>query len=130
MILDLTDIDIMYEDDFNNGNNDNQPRTNETAIHHLTQEVWVVVLTAVSPKASDNNDLTDSHFDSSIITRVKLHDDKDVWMLPLSTLLGPCYTVYNKDYISSTEEQIIDDRTTYVVKPMCDWADEFLPPTS
>ena len=130
MILDLTEIDIMYENDFNNGINDNQPRTNETVIHHLTQEVWVVVLTAVSPKASDNNDLTDSHFDSSIITRVKLHDDKDVWMLPLSTLLGPCYTVYNKDYISSTEERIIDDRTAYVVKPMCDWADEFLPPIS
>ena len=125
MILDLSDTELLYRD-HNNGPNE------EHVVHHLTKEVWLVILAAVTPKASRTEDLSDLHFDSSIITRVKLHDDNDVYMVPLSTLAGPCFVVYNQNYTSSkpSNSNIIDDRTAYVVKPMREWGDEFLPSLS
>ena len=63
---------------------------------------------------------------------VKLHNNNDVYMVPLSTLAGPCFVVYNQNYTSSraSNSNIIDDRTAYVVKPMREWGDEFLPSLS
>ena len=69
MILDLSDTEILYRDQTNDS-------TEDHVVHHLTKEVWLVILAAVTPKASQTEDLSDMHFDSSIITRVKLHDDK------------------------------------------------------
>ena len=103
---------------------------NQHVVHHLSQKLWVVVLSSITPKASQRHDLTNSHFDSSILTRIKLHDDKDVFLLPLESLYAPCFVVTNKNYLESVgnNNAIDDDRTAYVVKPMCEWADEFLPP--
>ena len=122
MILDLSDTEILYRDQANDS-------TEDHVVHHLTKEIWLVILAAVTPKASQTEDLSDMHFDSSIITRVKLHDDNEVYMVPLSTLAGPCFVVYNQNYTSSksSNSNVIDDRTAYVVKPMREWGDEFLP---
>ena len=48
----------------------------------------MVVLVAEIPEANVDS-LSNSHFQSEIITRIKLHSDKDLWMVPLSSLLGP-----------------------------------------
>ena len=84
--------------------------------------MWVVLLAADIPEAN-NHDITDSHIQSAIATRVKLHDDKNIWMVPLSTLVGPFSVAYNKNYNGDMK----DDRTGHVVKPMSQWADEFIP---
>ena len=67
------------------------------------------------------DEITDSHFQSDIADRVKLQDDKYMWMVPLSTLVGPCFVVYNKDY----NGKLKDDRTGCVVKSTSQDADEF-----
>jgi len=124
MIIDLTECDITYD-------MDQDPDTipddaNERVITHLTNEKWVIVLAAESPHA-DAHHITDSHFDSVITKRLKLHSDNDIWMVPLTTLVGPCFVVYNKNYCQSQNNDIIDDdRTAYIVEPMAKWGDLFL----
>ena len=44
-----------------------------------------IVLVTESPQA-EQNQLTDAQFDSKISTRIRLHNDKDKWMVPLITL--------------------------------------------
>ena len=130
MILDLRNVDISYSEDEHNSEAKEEEGRHQHVVHHLSQQLWVVVLSSITPKASQRHDLTNSHFDSSILTRIKLHDDKDVFLLPLDSLYAPCFVVTNKNYIDSVgnNNTIDDDRTAYVVKPMCEWADEFLPP--
>ena len=115
MIFNLSDCEIDYEPDID-------PDLVQTVNYlvtllHLTKEKWVVLWAADAPEAI-NHDITDSHFQFSIATHVKLHDDKDMWMVPLSTLVGPCFVAYNKNYNGDMK----DDRTGYVVKPMSEWA--------
>ena len=125
MIIDLSNCDITYE-------MDQDPDTipddaNERVIAHLTNEKWAIVLAAESPAAGAHH-LTDYHFDSCITTRVRLHSDNDIWMVPLTALVGPCFVVYNKNYcVSQDNEVIVDDRTAYVVEPMKKWGELFLP---
>ena len=124
MIIDLSNCDITYE-------MDQDPDTipddaNERVIAHLTNEKWAIVLAAESPAAGAHH-LTDYHFDSCITTRVRLHSDNDIWMVPLTALVGPCFVVYNKNYcVSQDNDVIVDDRTAYVVEPMRKWGDLFL----
>ena len=77
------------------------------------------MLWATDVPEANNNDITDSNFHSNIATCVRLHDNKDMWMVPLSTLVGPHFVVYNKNYNSNKR----DDRIGYVVKKMRQWAD-------
>ena len=83
------------------------------SLPHLTKEKWVVLWAANAPEVN-NNDITYSQFQSAIATCVKLHDDKDMWMVPLSNLFGTCFVAYNNNYNCDMR----DDRTVYVVKPM------------
>ena len=133
MIVDLRNVEISYSEEAENEEEDDQQQQEQNSqhiVHHLSKDIWVVVLTAITPRASPTEDLTNSHFDSSILTRIKLHDDNDVYLLPLEALYGPCFVVYNKNYIDSAGDNQVpdDDRTAYVVKPMSEWGDEFLPP--
>ena len=59
-----------------------------------------MVLAVSSPKANID-DLTYYHFDSKIHTRIKLYDDDDIWMVPLTSLVAPCYVIVNKNYYDS-----------------------------
>ena len=90
MIIDLGDCEI-----------ETQPDIDPDLVHtlnyivplpHLTREMWVVLWAANAPE-TNYSEITDIHFQSAIATHVKLHDDKDMWMMPLSTLLGPCFVV-------------------------------------
>ena len=76
------------------------------------------MLAADYPQA-EQHQLTDVYFYSKILTHIILHDDKNTWMVPLSTLAGPCFSAYNKDYTKSTNHNMyIDDRTACIVEPM------------
>ena len=76
---------------------------------------------AESPQA-EQHQLTDSYINSKILTRTRLHDDKDTWMVSLSTLDGLCFVVYNKYYTNTTDDNMhIDDRTAHIVEPMKKW---------
>ena len=124
-IIDLSECDIIH-------NMDQDPDTipddtDQQVIPHLTKEKLVIVLAAESPQA-EQHELTDAHFDSKILTRIRLHDDKDTWTVPLSTLTGPCFAVYNKNYTKTTNDNLhMDDRASYIVEPMAKWRDVFLP---
>lgn len=97
MILNLSDCDITY-------NMDQDPDTipddaNERVVTQVTDKNWIIILVAESPHDvhHDAHHLIDSHFDSVITKWVKLHSDNDIWMVPLTTLAGPCIVVYNKN---------------------------------
>ena len=117
MIIDLGDCEIETQPDID-------PDLVHTLNHivplaHLAREKWVVLWATDAPE-TNNSEITDSHFHSTITPHVKLHDSKDIWMVPLSTLVGPYFVVYNKSYNGNNR----DDRTGYVVKPMSEWDHE------
>ena len=125
MIIDLSDCNITY-------GMDQYPNTilddaNERVINHLTNEKWVTILAAESPVTSAHH-LTDYHFDSDVTIRVKLHTENYIWMVPSTTLVGPCFVVYNKTQCQCHDVDIIlDDRNAYVVEPIQKWEELFLP---
>ena len=94
---------------------------------HLTKEKWAILSAAIKPVA-DDGDLTHAHFTSKILTRIQLHSDDEVYMVPLSTLVGPCFVVPNKDYCADEilHDTYADDKTAYIIKPMSAWGDMFL----
>ena len=125
MILDLSECDISYEPDVDPDiMNQNK---NVTRITHLTKEKWVVVKAASAPRANIT-DLTVDHLDSKIITRITIDPDMKVWMIPLKSLVKPCYVVWNKNYCdgSSDKEVKEHDNTAYIVDPMPFWLQKFL----
>lgn len=63
------------------------------------KEKWIVLLAA-------ELSLTDTYFDSKTLKRIKLHSDKDIWIAPLSTLVGSWFVVYNKNYSDSNNKII------------------------
>ena len=96
-------------------------------ILHLTEDKWAIVLAAESSQA-EQHQLADTYFDYKIFTSIRLHDDKDTWMVELSTLAGPCFVAYNKDYAKTPHDNIhMDERTAYIVEPMKKWGNSFLP---
>ena len=77
-----------------------------------------------------DTDISDLHFDSKIHHRIKLHDHKDLFLVKLSSLVGPCNVVMNKDYTSGLfSNDIRTDDTCYVVQPKIEWPKAFLPPS-
>jgi hypothetical protein len=127
MILDLSECEVNYERDVNP--DITSAASSTIQINYLTNEKWVVIQAATSPEA-DSENLTDNHFDSKIHTRIKLYDDNDVWIVPLTSLVAPCYVIYNKSYREHNDQHNVytDYRTAYIVKPMSQWGDMFLPP--
>ena len=96
MVIDLSDAEIINRPDRDpdDQSSDNVPLL---CMIHLTKEKWAVLSAAIKPIA-DNKDLTNAHFTSKIITRIQLHSDDEVYMVPLSTLVCPCFVVPNKYY--------------------------------
>ena len=78
---------------------------------------------AVSSQKADIDDLTDYRFDLKIHTRIKFHDDDDVWMVPLSSRVVPFYVIVNKNYCDSNivDDIYIDDTLAYSVCIMNKW---------
>ena len=125
MILDLSSCEISYDPDINT---DHVTGVDSIEVQpHLTKDKWMVVAAAESPTL-DASLVKDSHIELSIIKRVKLPDDNIIWLVPLSSLRGPCFVVPNRNYCQALvdNETTISDGTAYVVKPMHEWADVFL----
>ena len=125
MILDFSSCEISVDIDVNNDNG-NQGDTVPVQ-PHLTQDKWVVVTAANSPPIQ-SKDLKDSHIDLSIIKRIKTHDQRQIQLVPLSAIRGPCFVIQNKNYCdgSSDRDASVNDGTAYIVDPMDKWANVFL----
>ena len=75
--------------------------------------------------ASTQN-LTDKYVDSISHTRIKLHNDKDIWMISLISLVRPRVVIYNNNNCETDVTNIhTDDRIEYVIEPMRKWG--FIP---
>ena len=125
MIIDLSECDIIHTMDQDPDTIPND--ASDRIIHHLTNEKWVVLLASQSPEVLPDQ-LTNNHFDSQILKRIKLHNDNDLWIVPLSTIVGPCFVVYNKNY--GNPENINGNQgeaTAYIIEPMKNWGEAFLP---
>ena len=90
----------------------------DLVVPHLTKEKWVVAHEAMGPSI-DAGSLSISHFDSEILKRMKLQDKiEDMWIAPVSSLVGPCYVMYDKYYSSGEHDvNIAHDDTGYVDEP-------------
>ncbi len=124
MIIDLTHVDIDSDPDRNPDGI--CPVYSDHNFPHLTNEKWVIVHAAKGASITDDSKWSDSHFDSGIHTRIELHDDsEDLWMVPLSTLEGPCCVIYNRQYCQNDNSS---DNTAYVVQSRSNWPNTFLIP--
>ena len=86
-------------------------------ILYLTKDIWVVGL-SVEGSESRRDELPNSHFQSKLLKRVKLHSDNDIFIVSLISLYGPCFVMYTTDYCTPQDNVIpTDDRTTYTVRP-------------
>ena len=54
-------------------------------IQYLAKEKWVVILTAEGSEIRRDK-LTNCHFQSKVLKRVKLHHDNDILIVPLTFL--------------------------------------------
>ena len=124
MILDLSECEINYEVDID------KDKVSEVdhlpTLTHLTKDKWVVIKAATSPSVL-SSDLTDDHFSCDVITRIKLDGDR-IWLVPLSSLVKPCFVVHNKNYCDQTNENDTceHDSTAYIMKPIHEWSNSFL----
>ena len=127
IILDLSECEI--NDERNVIPDITSVVSNAIQINHFPNEKLVVIQTVTSPEA-DGENLTDNHFDSKIHTRIKLHNDDDVWIGPLTSLVVPYYAIYNKNYYEHNDQDNVhtDDRKAYIIEPMRKWGDMLLPP--
>lgn len=123
MIIELSDCAITYDKNW-----DTIPENlNERLNTHLANEKWAIILVTETPAACAYH-LTDFYFYSVITICVKLHADNAIWMVPLNTLIDPCFVVYNKNYCQNQDiDIVVDDRTSYVVESMQKWGKLFLP---
>ena len=125
MIIDLSFSTINYDIDID-PDQSVPSGYDPTIVTHLTKEKWVVVKAAKSLSIL-NSDLSDNHIHVDMIFRIQLDED-NIWLIPLSSIVKPCFVVYNKNYTSSIgdTDPCEDDNTTYIVRPMKEWSDMFI----
>ena len=100
---------------------------NVTTIQHLTKEKWMVVKAVRSPSINSTQ-LTDDHIIIDMIERIELDEDC-IWLVPLSSLVKPCFVIYNRNYCDNIDENDIceHDSTACIAKPMREWPECFIP---
>ena len=80
-----------------------------------------VVLTSESPEANIYS-ISNSYFQLVIITRIKLHPDKNIWMVSCTLLVYLYFVSYNKNYRSTRNIQLCtDDSTDFIIVPIKIW---------
>ena len=88
----------------------------------LDRDLFVVVHSVrdkIENSTDDDTPLADFHFQSKIGYRVYIENKFRI--IPIESLVEPAYVIDNVPMVG--EEW---DRTSYVVKPMCEWADIFM----
>ena len=88
----------------------------------LDQDLFVVVRSArdeIETSTDEESPLTDFHFQSKIGYRVYIENKFRI--IPIDSLVEPAYVI---DNVPMAGEEW--DRTSYVVKPMREWADIFM----
>lgn len=108
MIVELSEYVITYDTDIDQYTTPSH--SSVTPIRNLTKEKWVVILATEAPTV-DSDELADYHYDSNITTRIKLYEDKDIWIVPLTSCFALCFVVYHNSYCDSNIE---DNICTYV----------------
>ena len=86
-------------------------------IPHLTTEKWVVLLLGKESEAR-RYELTNSHLQSKLSKRVKLHSDNDIFIAPLSLLSVPYFMVYKKYNCTMQDDT---DPIEYIARPQHEW---------
>ena len=124
MILDLTECEICEDVDIDQ--DQIATASHVVRIPHLTQEKWAVIK-AAELSSILSSELTDDHFVNEIITRIKL-DEERIWLVPLSSLVEPCYVVYNYNYCERQNEndKCEHDSTAFVIKSVKEWSNLFI----
>ena len=125
LIIDLSDCDIIYD-------KDQDPDTLQQDdcnlnVEHLTKEKWIVVSAAESPEICPTM-ITENNLKSKIVKRIQLHDNNEIYMVPFTSLVGPCFVVNNNIYCDTKDNGTnnIAKQTAYVVEPMTKWGDMFM----
>ena len=124
MMIDLSDCLI-----FNNADINPDASGAVEQIHnfpHLTQEKQAVVLPCKG-SVIDHDTLSNAYFDSKITMRFELHDETDVYIVPWSTLIGPCFIFENKNYNGQkVDGKYESDKKGSQILPMSRWGNLFL----
>ena len=124
MFIDLTECVIVNDMDINP--DVSNVLADNVSYPHLTSEMWVVVL-AGNGSVIQQCDLSSSYFNSKLSTWFELHEDTNVYIVPWSTLVGPCFVFENKNYNSAkVEGKHQCDRKAGQLLPMSNWGDKFL----
>ena len=77
-----------------------------------------MLILAAGELEARRDELTNSHFQSKLLKRVKLYSDNNIFIFPLSSLCGPCFVVYKKYYCTTHDNVTFnDDRTSNIVRP-------------
>ena len=124
MMIDLSDC-VIYNDV------DTNPDASATVYYvdnypHLTRDKWVVVLPCKG-SALDNDTISKTHFVSKLSMWYDVHDDSDVYIVPWSTLIGPCFLFQNKNYNGpKVDGKYNCDKRGSRILPMSSWGDLFL----
>ena len=124
MFIDLSECDIVNDADINP--DESNAVSQNVNFPHLTSEIWVVLLAAKGSAIREGN-LSTSHFKSKLSTWFELGEDTDVFIVPWSTLVGPCFIYENKNYNGAkVEGEFQCDGKACQLLPMRDWGDAFL----
>lgn len=140
MILDLSNVEIIYDKDNTDANITdsflNSDESESNTFQHLTNEVWVVVQSTESVLSNESS-LSIHHFQSKIYKRTIIDED-NLWFIPLNSIRGPCAVFENNNYslidkVSKSSNRANDycsdkgRRECYIMNPKKDWVTSFLP---
>ena len=124
MMIDLSDCVICNDVDINP-----DVTTIVEQVHnfpHLTPDKWAVVL-ACKGSAIAHDTLSNTYFDSKISMWYDLHDESDVYIVPWSTLIRPCFLFENNNYNGPKVDGKYEcDKRGSRILPMSNWGDLFL----
>ena len=89
----------------------------------------MVVIKAAESLSVLSSELTEGHFSCDMITRIKL-DKGVIWLVPLLSLVNPCFFIHNKNYCEQKNENDMCEHagTVYIMKPINEWSNSCLCP--
>ena len=80
-----------------------------------------MLILAAEGSEARTDELTNSHFQSKLLKRVKLHYNNDICVVPLSSICGPCFVLYNKDNCTTQDVISTGNITAYNFRSQYEW---------